>query len=161
MLSRKKNAPDEKPIFQCIAMLSTALGPALTRYMHDVLDLMFQWGLSEPLRASLTVIAKHIPPLLKPIQGKPTGKSSQQRFRLIDWDGCTDRLLEMLSQILSGKPYRPLGAPPPRGPPAGTTPNLSAIQVSFICCSLGSNAKAHCLLRYRLPPLVIRLRQSL
>ncbi len=30
---------------------------------------MFQYGLTEPLRAALVGIAKHIPPLLKPIQG--------------------------------------------------------------------------------------------
>lgn len=50
-------------------MLATALGPNLTRHMHEVLDLMFQWGLTEPLRQALVVIARHIPPLLRSIQG--------------------------------------------------------------------------------------------
>jgi FKBP12-rapamycin complex-associated protein len=68
--NRKKNAPDEKPIFQCIAMLASALGPNMTKYMHEVLDLMFQWGLTEQLRQALVVIARHIPPLLESIQGK-------------------------------------------------------------------------------------------
>jgi FKBP12-rapamycin complex-associated protein len=67
--SSKKNAPDEKPIFQCIAMLASALGPSMTKYMHEVLDLMFQWGLTEQLRQALVVIARHIPPLLESIQG--------------------------------------------------------------------------------------------
>lgn len=67
---RKKNAPDEKPIFQCIAMLASALGPSMTKFMHEVLDLMFQWGLTEQLRQALVVIARHIPPLLESIQGK-------------------------------------------------------------------------------------------
>ena len=89
----RKNAPDEKPIFQCVAMLATALGPTLTRLMHEVLDLMFQWGLTEPLRQALVVIARHIPPLLRSIQ---------------------DRLLDMLAMTLTGQPYRPLGAPIPR-----------------------------------------------
>ncbi|KAJ9098776.1 hypothetical protein QFC19_006252 [Naganishia cerealis] len=89
-LRGKKNAPDEKPIFQCIAMLASALGPNMTKYMHEVLDLMFQWGLTEQLRQALVVIARHIPPLLESIQ---------------------DRLLNLLSMILSGKPYKPLGAP--------------------------------------------------
>jgi hypothetical protein len=69
MKSSKKNAPDEKPIFQCIAMLASALGPSMTKYMHEVLDLMFQWGLTEQLRQALVVIARHIPPLLDSIQG--------------------------------------------------------------------------------------------
>ncbi|GHJ88255.1 hypothetical protein NliqN6_4657 [Naganishia liquefaciens] len=90
-LRGKKNAPDEKPIFQCIAMLASALGPSMTKYMHDVLDLMFQWGLTEQLRQALVVIARHIPPLLESIQ---------------------ERLLNLLSMILGGKPYKPLGAPP-------------------------------------------------
>lgn len=69
-INSKKNAPDEKPIFQCIAMLASALGPSMTKYMHDVLDLMFQWGLTEQLRQALVVIARHIPPLLESIQGE-------------------------------------------------------------------------------------------
>jgi hypothetical protein len=68
--NRKKNPPDEKPIFQNVAMLATALGPNLTRHMHEVLDLMFQWGLTEPLRQALVAIARHIPPLLRSIQGE-------------------------------------------------------------------------------------------
>ncbi len=71
-------------------MLATSLGPNLTRYMHDVLDLVFQWGLTEALRQTLTTIATHIPPLLRSIQ---------------------ERLLELLSLVLSGKSYKPLGAP--------------------------------------------------
>jgi FKBP12-rapamycin complex-associated protein len=51
-------------------MLATALGPSLTRHMHEVLDLMFQWGLTEQLRMALVAIARHIPPLLRSIQGK-------------------------------------------------------------------------------------------
>ena len=66
----KKNAPFEGPIFQCLAMLTTSVGPMLTRQMHEVLDLMFPWGLSEPLYNALQVIASHIPPLLHSIQGR-------------------------------------------------------------------------------------------
>lgn len=50
-------------------MLASALGPSMTKYMHEVLDLMFQWGLTEQLRQALVVIARHIPPLLESIQG--------------------------------------------------------------------------------------------
>ncbi|KAK7056413.1 phosphatidylinositol kinase-related protein kinase tor1 [Paramarasmius palmivorus] len=86
----KKNAPSEEPIFQCIGMLASAVGPNLTKYLHDQLDLMFAAGLSEPLRQALTSIARHIPPLLSKIQ---------------------DKLLELLCNLLSGQSYKPLGAP--------------------------------------------------
>lgn len=62
----------------------------LSRQMHDVLDLMFLCGLSDPLYSSLKDIADHIPPLLRTVQ---------------------DRLLETISQALTGQPFRPLGAP--------------------------------------------------
>ena len=63
-------APSEAPIFQCLAMLTKAVGPMLTRQMHEVLDLMFPWGMSEPLYNALQVIAEDIPPLLRTVQGE-------------------------------------------------------------------------------------------
>lgn len=68
-LSSKKNAPLEEPIFQCLGMLAIAVGPNLTKLLHDQLDLMFACELSEPLHQALVAIAKNIPPLLKTIQG--------------------------------------------------------------------------------------------
>lgn len=62
----------------------------LTRQMHDVLDLQFLCGLSDPLYSSLKDIADHIPPLLRTVQ---------------------DRLLETISIVLTGHSFRPLGAP--------------------------------------------------
>lgn len=50
-------------------MLAAAVGPNLTKLLHDQLDLMFACGLSDPLRQALVAIARHIPPLLKTIQG--------------------------------------------------------------------------------------------
>lgn len=50
-------------------MLAAAVGPNLTKLLHDQLDLMMSCGLSEPLKNALGIIAKHIPPLLKTIQG--------------------------------------------------------------------------------------------
>ncbi|KAF9525319.1 phosphatidylinositol 3-kinase [Crepidotus variabilis] len=88
----RKNAPSEEPIFQCIGMLASAVGPNLTKLLHDQLDLMLACGLSEPLIQALAAIAKCIPPLLKTIQ---------------------DRLLDVLCILLSGQPYKPLGAPNP------------------------------------------------
>ncbi|EJD07323.1 atypical/PIKK/FRAP protein kinase [Fomitiporia mediterranea MF3/22] len=90
-LRGKKNAPSEEPMFQCIGMLASAVGPNLTKLLHDQLDLMFACGLSEPLRQVLVAIARHIPPLLRTIQ---------------------DRLLDLISLTLSGQNYKPLGAPP-------------------------------------------------
>jgi len=56
-------------MFQCVGMLASAVGPNLTKLLHDQLDLMFACGLSESLRQALTAIARQIPPLLKTIQG--------------------------------------------------------------------------------------------
>lgn len=81
---------NEASIFQCISMLATAVGQALRPHMHELLDMMFSCGLSEPLRRALVDLAHYIPPLLPTIQ---------------------DRLLNLLSMILSGKPFRPPGSP--------------------------------------------------
>ena len=67
---RRKNALSEEPIFQCVGMLAEAVGPNLTKLLHDQLDLMFACGLSEPLVQALTYIARDIPPLLRTIQGR-------------------------------------------------------------------------------------------
>ncbi|KAF9162608.1 phosphatidylinositol kinase- protein kinase tor1 [Actinomortierella ambigua] len=86
----KNRLQSDTPIFQCISMLANAVGHALTRHVHDLLELMFASGLSEPLRQALTDLANCIPPLLPTIQ---------------------ERLLNMLSLILSGQTYKPPGAP--------------------------------------------------
>jgi FKBP12-rapamycin complex-associated protein len=49
-------------------MLTTSVGPSLTSQMHEILDLMLPWGISEALFHALEVIASHIPPLLPTIQ---------------------------------------------------------------------------------------------
>lgn len=72
-------------------MLAAAVGPHLTKYLHDQYDLMFSAGLSEPLVQALAAIVHSIPPVLGTIQ---------------------EKLLNQLSLILSGQPfYKPLGAP--------------------------------------------------
>ncbi|RDB15759.1 Serine/threonine-protein kinase tor2, partial [Hypsizygus marmoreus] len=106
----RKNAPSEEPIFQCVGMLAAAVGPNLTKLLHDQLDLMLACGLSESLRQALVAIARCIPPLLKTIQ---------------------DRLLDLLSIILSGQPYKPLGAPTiARSDMTTMTRDASATQVT-------------------------------
>lgn len=68
----------EASIFQCLSMLATAVGKALTKHMHELLELMFAFGLSESLRAALVDLAHHIPPLLPMIQG------ASRRFRILE-----------------------------------------------------------------------------
>ncbi|KAJ1924747.1 phosphatidylinositol kinase- protein kinase tor1, partial [Coemansia sp. S17] len=73
-------------ILQAIAMLATAMGPTLTRYMRDILDLMFTTGLSQALCDSLVVLGREVSPLVPAIR---------------------DRLLDVLSIILVHVPFRP------------------------------------------------------
>ncbi|KAJ2431895.1 phosphatidylinositol kinase- protein kinase tor1, partial [Coemansia sp. RSA 2531] len=73
-------------ILQTIAMLATAMGPTLTRYMRDILDLMFTTGLSQTLCDSLVVLGREVSPLVPAIR---------------------DRLLDVLSIILVHVPFRP------------------------------------------------------
>ncbi|CAG8540856.1 14593_t:CDS:10, partial [Acaulospora colombiana] len=84
----------EAPLFQCIGMLARAVGQALTKHMHELLDLMFACGLSEPLCQALMELAECIPPLLTNIQ---------------------ERLLNILSFTLSGQQFRPPGSPASEG----------------------------------------------
>ena len=88
--TRGKVDPNNAPVFVCISMLAVAVGQALTRHMHPLLELMFNTGLSEPLTEALVNLAQHIPPLLPTIQ---------------------DKLLDMLAIVLSGQSYRHPGAP--------------------------------------------------
>jgi FKBP12-rapamycin complex-associated protein len=69
---------------------------------------MLACGLSEPLVQALVAIAKFIPPLLKTIQGGVVIIPMDNILKL----SFSDRLLDLLSNILSGQPYKPLGAPP-------------------------------------------------
>jgi FKBP12-rapamycin complex-associated protein len=103
----RKNAPPEASIFECISMLATAVGQALTKHMHELLDLMFAFGLSQPLRLALVDLAHHIPPLLSTIQGGLLRCADM----LPELTATADRLLDLISMILSGNPFRPPGAP--------------------------------------------------
>jgi FKBP12-rapamycin complex-associated protein len=57
-------------MFQCLGMLAEAVGPSLTKLLHDQLDLMFAGGLTESLRQALTSIEEHIKPLRRTVQGE-------------------------------------------------------------------------------------------
>lgn len=65
----RKGAPSEDSIFQCISMLASSVGQALTKHMHELLDLMIAYGLSEPLHKALNDLGRYIPQLLPTIQG--------------------------------------------------------------------------------------------
>ncbi|KAI9797251.1 MAG: phosphatidylinositol kinase- protein kinase tor1 [Piccolia ochrophora] len=87
--ARNKNT-DERPVFECISMLSIAVGQTLSKYMEALLDPIFACGLSESLTQALVDMAHYIPPIK---------------------DMIKEKLLDMLSRVLCGRPFKPLGSP--------------------------------------------------
>jgi serine/threonine-protein kinase mTOR len=87
--ARNRNL-DDGPVFECISLLSYACGQVLSKYMEVLLDPIFSSGLSEPLTQALVDMAHFIPPIKPQIQ---------------------ERLLDLLSHVLCGRPFRPLGSP--------------------------------------------------
>ncbi|KAJ2761157.1 phosphatidylinositol kinase- protein kinase tor1, partial [Coemansia nantahalensis] len=71
---------------QAIAMLAAAMGPALTRHMRDILDLMFTTGLNQALCDALQALVREVSQLQPAVQG---------------------RLLDTVSVILVDIPFRP------------------------------------------------------
>jgi FKBP12-rapamycin complex-associated protein len=94
--TKNRQAIDEGPMFSCISMLSLAVGQTLSKYMEVLLDPIFACGLTKPLEQALIDMAHYIPPIRATIQ---------------------EKLLDLLSLILVGSPYRPLGCPENRMPP--------------------------------------------
>jgi FKBP12-rapamycin complex-associated protein len=91
LIAKGKNRfHNEVPAYQCISMLAIAVGPTLTKYMHELLDYMFAGGLTDSLQRALVDLSTNIPPLLPNIQ---------------------ERLLDMLSVILFSRVYSHPGAP--------------------------------------------------
>ncbi|GAB1316207.1 phosphatidylinositol kinase-related protein kinase tor1 [Madurella fahalii] len=88
--SRKRGSVD--PVFDCISRLAVAVGQALSKYMEALLDPIFACELTPKLTQALVDMAFYIPPVKGTIQ---------------------ERLLNMLSKVLCGEPFRPLGAPHP------------------------------------------------
>jgi serine/threonine-protein kinase mTOR len=87
---------DEGPMFDCISMLAIAVGQTLSKYMEALLDPIFACGLSSPLTQALVDMAHYIPPIKPLIQ---------------------EKLLDMLSIVLCGRPFKPLGCPDNKLPP--------------------------------------------
>ncbi|KAL8658559.1 MAG: hypothetical protein Q9202_007526 [Teloschistes flavicans] len=94
--ARNRGGVDESPVFQCISMLSIAVGQTLSKYMEALMNPMFACGLSISLTQALVDMAHYIPPIKGSIQGK---------------------LLNLLSIVLCGRPFRPLGCPENKSPP--------------------------------------------
>ncbi|KAI0105114.1 TOR kinase [Nemania sp. FL0031] len=88
--SRKRGSVD--PVFDCISRLAVAVGQTLSKYMEALLDPIFACELTPKLTQALVDMAFYIPPVKATIQ---------------------ERLLDMLSKILCGEPFKPLGAPTP------------------------------------------------
>ncbi|KAL6898900.1 TOR kinase [Trichoderma evansii] len=88
--SRKRGSVD--PVFDCISRLAVAVGQTLSKYMEALLDPIFACDLTPKLTQALVDMAFYIPPV-KPI--------------------IQERLLDMLSVVLCGEPFKPLGAPQP------------------------------------------------
>lgn len=87
--SRKETEP---AIFDCISKLSIAVGPALTKHLQrDILDMMFaNCSLSKHMQDVLQVLIENIPTLTNLIN---------------------EKLLNLLSLVLSGKGFQPPGSP--------------------------------------------------
>lgn len=77
-------------------MLSIAVGQTLSKYMEALLDPMFACGLSKHLTQALVDMAHFIQPIKPKIQ---------------------EKLLDLLSLVLSKRPFRPLGCPESKLPP--------------------------------------------
>jgi FKBP12-rapamycin complex-associated protein len=90
-LSRRRNGTVD-PVFDCISRLAVAVGQTLSKYMEALLDPIFACELTPKLTQALVDMAFYIPPV------KPT---------------IQERLLDMLSKVLCGEPFKPLGAPTP------------------------------------------------
>ncbi|KAJ7075625.1 hypothetical protein C8R43DRAFT_1115818, partial [Mycena crocata] len=112
--------PAAGPDPRCAGLLAAAVGPTLTMLLHDHLHLLFGAGLSESLRVCLGQVARAIPPLLGVVQ---------------------DRLLDLLSHILSGTPYVRLSAPAPMPQATGGGNNANAGGAVVWCrAEMGSGA---------------------
>jgi serine/threonine-protein kinase mTOR len=90
------------PVFDCISRLAVAVGQTLSKYMEALLDPIFACELTPKLTQALVDMAFYIPPVTSTIQ---------------------ERLLDMLSMVLCGGPFKSLGAPTSNS--IGTTPIVS------------------------------------
>ncbi|CAK7232972.1 phosphatidylinositol kinase-related protein kinase tor1 [Sporothrix eucalyptigena] len=100
--ARKKASVD--PVFDCISRLAVAVGQTLTKYMEALLDPIFACDMTPKLTQALVDIAFYVPAVRTTIQ---------------------ERLLNMISLVLSGEPYKHLGAPSTQGASALLAPTTT------------------------------------
>ena len=93
---RARSRTRDGSVFSCISMLAVAVGQTLTKYMEALMDPMFACGLSEALTQALVDMAHYVPPIKSQIQ---------------------EKLLDLISLVLCGRPFKPLGCPEGRLPP--------------------------------------------
>jgi serine/threonine-protein kinase mTOR len=91
-VNSRKRGGSVDPVLDCISRLAVAVGQTLSKYMEALLDPIFACELSTKLTQALVDMAFYIPPVKPVIQ---------------------ERLLDMLSRVLCGEAFRPLGAPHP------------------------------------------------
>ncbi|EHA57873.1 hypothetical protein MCOR27_008212 [Pyricularia oryzae] len=78
------------PVFECLSRLAVAVGQTLAKYMEALMDPIFECDINPKLTQALVDLAFYIPPLRPAIQ---------------------QRLLDMISKVLCGEPFKALGAP--------------------------------------------------
>ncbi|KAF2473283.1 uncharacterized protein BDR25DRAFT_257609 [Lindgomyces ingoldianus] len=88
--ARNKAAINDAPIFSCLSMIAAAVGQTLSKNVERLLDPIFSCGLSDSLFQALVDMAHYVPPCRPIIQ---------------------EKLLDLLSQILAGRHFLPLGNP--------------------------------------------------
>ena len=94
---KAKSRDKDGSIFDCISMLSIAVGQAMTKFIEDgLLDVMFACGLSDSMTQALVDMAHYVAPVKPQIQ---------------------EKLLDLISLVLCNKPFKPLGCPDNRLPP--------------------------------------------
>ncbi|KAF2153226.1 TOR1 phosphatidylinositol 3-kinase [Myriangium duriaei CBS 260.36] len=89
-VKNRGKAGDDAAIFECLSMISIAVGQTLSKYMEALLDPIFACGLSEALTQALVDMAHYIPPVKGIIQ---------------------EKLLDMLSRVLCGRAFQLPGHP--------------------------------------------------
>lgn len=121
---KTKNIVVEPAVFFCISMLARAVGHHIAVEVKDLLEPMFESGLSPALTAALKDLAQQIPSLKKDIQSG---------------------LLQMLSKVLMGKSLKPPGSgrqSRPSLPPVSSYSSLDSYQnvgnVTLALKTLGS-----------------------
>jgi FKBP12-rapamycin complex-associated protein len=69
-LSNKKAKEVDQDLLICISLLGESMGSAITKYMHGVIELLFQYELSSEMVKTFMDLSSHVKPLKLSIQEK-------------------------------------------------------------------------------------------